>query len=139
MISGSVRGALGIALLLLPSVAAADDGGDDASPGDDATTPTTVDSSTFVDGPEIACDGALCEPRNGSTCDVPGVSAGHTLPATGAGVFVAFGAISTVGFARRSRWARRRTTGDRPGPGALARRPSRAAPPRPAASRNWHQ
>jgi hypothetical protein len=139
MISAHLHVAVAVAFLLLPSVAAADDAGDDAGETD-ASSAVVLDASSFVDGPEIACDGALCEPHHGSTCDVAltsvGVSAGHAAGHTSAGTYpevvAAIGLLALVVTRRRARSREGRRAGRR----AHGRVPSRAAPPRPLVAPN---
>jgi hypothetical protein len=139
MISAHLHVALAVALLLLPSVAAADDGGDDAGETDASST-VMPDASSFVDGPVIACDGALCEAPHGSTCDVgstsvgvpAGHTAGHTLTRTNPEVSGAIGLLALVVTRRRAR----SRDGRRAGRGAQGRSPSWAAPPRPPGAPN---
>src|SRR5277367_5413523 len=51
------------------------------------------DAAVFVDGATIACDGALCETRTGTTCDLAGVSPGRISPSS-AGPFAIVGALA---------------------------------------------
>ena len=89
--------------MMAAGLAAAADAGDRTTDSEGGSMVTDQDAANVVvDGPSIACDGALCDTSSGSTCAVAGLSPGRFSPSS-AGTLRILGVLAFAALVRRSR------------------------------------